>query len=234
MDALRQHESRTRPARRSPAAAHRRRQARAAAGSPGAPSRLLSGWRSLLRFWLAVLAAGAVGGAVLQNLGPLQEGAVREPSPGPQGGAGRTVPAPPAAPVASQAQPLPDRVLPQGPPNVRAAPETATPAVADPASGPSRDGVLVVFRIPRSEESRAAAQQLAARAGLASGQVATEMASDPPARATIRFYAAADHALARRLGRELTGLGVPWQIENLSGRTPPFGRPTVEVWLPAR
>ena len=92
---------------------------------------------------------------------------------------------------------------------------------------------LVVFHFPETDNRHEAMQQVAAQAGLTPGQIATVTTADPPPRATIRFYSAADHSLARRLGRELTSFNYPWQIENRTARSSGPGQP-LEVWLPKR
>ena len=53
-----------------------------------------------------------------------------------------------------------------------------------------------MLRSPEYDGGKETAQQLAAQAGLAADQVATEAAANPPARAIIRFHNPGDHALA--------------------------------------
>lgn len=208
-------------------------------------SRLLSGWRSLLRFWLSILTVAAAGMATLQCLGPLpKHSAQLQAPPGSRQFAKPAeagVPAPASAavpptkgPTSGEQSPLPVRP-PAGPKTAGdIAQENVGRGTIDQVSKPSRSRVLVILHPPRSEGGRATAQQLATRAELASDQIATEAVTNAPPRATIRFYSPEDHALARRLGRELTQLGYPWQIENLSDRPPSAGQQTLEVWLPER
>lgn len=205
---------------------------------------LLSRWRPLVLFWACVLAVLAAGGAVLHGLGP-PPGASAErharrvvepraapemPAPVP---AFAPLAAPPAAPAPTPIAAPPGRL----PPDARVDGDAAREGVgaADRAEAPPQPGnqVYLVVHSSKSETGKMVAQHLAARAGIEDDRVTTEPVSDTPARAIIRFYAAADHALARRLGRELAQLGYAWQIENLSARPPP-GRQAVEVWLPNR
>ena len=83
------------------------------------------------------------------------------------------------------------------------------------------------------DDGKALAQQLATRAGLAPDQVEAGDAAAPVPRATVRFYAEEDHALARRLGNELGGMGYTWQIDNQVAR-PSARRRGVDVFLPRR
>ena len=50
--------------------------------------------------------------------------------------------------------------------------------------------------------------------------------------AVIRFYAVGDHALARRLGKELARMGYSWRIENFAARPWAWKDQAVEVFLP--
>ncbi len=106
---------------------------------------------------------------------------------------------------------------------------------ADP-QGTGHNNLALVSLHPTatSGDGKALAERLASQAGLAPDQIGT----GPPggsrsAAAVIRFYVAADHALARRLGYGLGHLGYPWRIENRSGRpSPPGSQEPIEVWLP--
>lgn len=204
---------------------------------------LLSGWRPLVVFWACVLSALAAGGAVLQRLGPppdvRAEPHARGPTPmraPPDAPTFVPAPAPPVAP------PSDARAAAESPPG-RPAPDARVGAeiarggggadAADRAGTPPEARPLLVLHPPKSDTGKLAVQQLAARAGIDDDRVVTEPVAEAPARAIIRFYAATDHALARRLGRELEQLGYAWQIENFSARPPP-GRQAVEVWLPKR
>lgn len=117
---------------------------------------------------------------------------------------------------------------PVGDPPVAPAPQTSeredTRAKARP---------LLVLHASQSPIAEAAAAQLAPLVGLAHDQVDARASADLPQRAVIRFYAPADHALARRIGQELARMGYSWRIENLSGRSQSKDQ-VPEVWLPDR
>ena len=103
--------------------------------------------------------------------------------------------------------------------------------------GTRRDGRVLVTLHPAagSGDGGAQAGQLASQAGLAPDQIGAGTASGlGQGAAMIRFYSTLDHALARRLGQVLTGMGYAWRIENLSDRPSPPGHQAVEVWLPKR
>jgi len=103
--------------------------------------------------------------------------------------------------------------------------------------GTRRDGRVLVTLHPAagSGDGGAQAEQLASQAGLAPDQIGAGPASGlGRGAALIRFHSTQDHALARRLGQELAGMGYAWRIENLSDRSSPPGRQAVEVWLPER
>jgi len=205
----------------------------------------LSTWRPLLRFWLFLLAIVAVIGTVLEHLGPPTQPLTREQTPAePPRSVRQTGNEPLAATPSATALPQHQGSAgPVPPPDVSAQDGQAVQALAssgampdsnDKASGPTRGRRLVVLHPSSSKSGRAAAQQLAVRVGLANGQTATEVTANTPPRATVRFYSIDDHALARRLGQELTQLGYAWQIENFSAHPSPSGRQPVEVWLPNR
>ena len=110
-------------------------------------------------------------------------------------------------------------------------------ATNDDLEATQRDGRVLVTLHPAagSGDGGAQAGQLASQAGLAPDQVGAGTASGlGQGAAMIRFYSTRDHALARRLGQGLTGMGYAWRIEKLSDRTSPSGRQAVEVWLPKR
>lgn len=221
---------------------------------------LLAGWRPLIVFWACALSALAAGGAVLHRLGPPPDTRAEPHARGPipvRAPPDASAPAPPVVPPPV----MPLSVAPPSvaPPSVAPPPEAgATTAEAPPgrpapdaravggiaregggadaadrAGGPPEVRPLLVLHPPKSDAGKPAVQQLAARVGIDDDRVVTEPVAETPARAIIRFYVAADHALARRLGRELEQLGYAWQIENFSARPPP-GRQAVEVWLPKR
>lgn len=218
----------------------------AAAGNFGlSMGRSLWEWRLLLRFWLSILTIAAAGAATLHYLGPLPEhSAQKQVPPEPKQSARPAkaeLPAPAFLAVSPTERPSSgEQSPPPLPPrtDAKAAGSVAQENVSSEANSqtsrlpPSR--VLVILHPPRSEGGKAAAQQLATRAELASDQIVTEVVTDAPPRSIIRFYSTGDHALARRLGRELTQLGYAWQIENLSDRPLSAGRRALEVWLPER
>jgi hypothetical protein len=252
-------------------------------------------WRPLIYSWLAILGIVAVGGGVLQRLGPLPAtrqaaggrsdpgpaapGAsfatayVADPSPPPLAPPPPASPPPASPPPASQSaasppvaspRPASPQPPPAAPPPVKPAPGVPLAAAPAPIAGPSgarqgngpdkappagpngsdtargkpgeaREPALVVLHPAGPEDGKALAQQLAAKAGLASEQVEPGEPAAPVPRATVRFYANEDHALARRLGNELAGMGYTWQIDNRVGRPPPPGpHPAVDVFLPRR
>jgi hypothetical protein len=130
----------------------------------------------------------------------------------------------------------------QAPPNP---PEPSAKPAGDPPPAPTpkasahdediRPNVkpLLVLYASRSRAAKAAAAQLAPEVGLTPAQVDAQASADLPARAVIRFYAPADHPLARRIGQELSRMGYSWRIENLSDRPSSKGQ-VLEVWLPDR
>ena len=202
---------------------------------------LLAGWRPLIVFWACTLSALAAGGAVLQRLGPPPDTRAEPHARGPipiRAPPDASAPAPPVVPppdagAATAAEAPPGRPAPDARAVGEIAREGGGAEAAERAGVPPEARPLLVLHPPRSDTGKLAVQQLAARVGLDEDRVVTEPVAETPARAIIRFYAAADHALARRLGRELEQLGYAWQIENFSARPPP-GRQAVEVWLPKR
>lgn len=229
-----------------------------------------SRWRPLVCCWLVILAIAAVGGAVLQQVGPLPERALRDRAraelqraanpgkfesfpaaasypaddqlPRPEG---TKLPGSVLAPVltiepASVAAALVSPTLPSSSAR-RAEKEGTRPppaAQASPDAGgkdpETHDRVLVMLHPARPEDGKAVAGQLASRVGLAPDQIDTGEPRDLGSRAVIRFYSPEDHPLARRLGKEVGGMGYAWQIENLADRPSPPGRQALEVWLPRR
>lgn len=138
-----------------------------------------------------------------------------------------------AAPASSaEAHPAPPSLHAQSPAPAGDPPAAPAPRTSDREDAPARKALLVLHA-SRSQVAEAAAEQLAPRVGLSPGQIEARAAADPPPRAVIRFYAAADHALARRIGQELSRMGYSWRIENLSDR-PPLGYQVPEVWLSDR
>ena len=86
----------------------------------------------------------------------------------------------------------------------------------------------------RLEGGAGLADRLANRAGIAADQVEVGTASEQRSDTAIRFYSEADHALARRLGREFAGMGYTWKLENYSQRPGASKDRAIDVWLPVR
>ncbi len=186
--------------------------------------------------------------AVLQWLGPPSDRTSRD-----DGGSAARQSARPVGPepvAATPAQPRPGRdeqvaaqsearsSVPVPPPAIAAPPASPTdapPTSPDPRVSEREDTrqAVVILYAPRSQAAQAAAEQLAPLVGLAPGQVETRAAADIPSRAVIRFYESGDHALARRIGHELSRMGYSWRIENRSDR-PPSEHQVPEIWLPDR
>lgn len=223
----------------------------------------LTRWRPLVLFWVSALMVVAVGGAILQFMGPPARPpaplkvASQEPALGstPQRSIAppRPIAAEPKPSVtvlppsrAAEPAPVPGRPAPNPKPLVAAAPGNSGPDSLDPTSGQTngqtngqtsgtaRNSPFAVFHFAGSDNVREVAQQIAAQAGVAPDQVRTEAVTDVPQRAVIRFYSEADHALARRVGRDLAQLGYTWKIENRTARASPSGQQSLEVWLPRR
>lgn len=202
-----------------------------------ATARSVSRWRPLLWLWLSILSVAAAGGALLEYLGPPAERlSPDQVRPDPQQAAGAAEPEAVPGGLSSPAAPLPMRPEADDPTPKEARPsaDARAPGGVAQANPPPRSRVLAILHPARSEGSRAAAKQLAIRAGLAPDQVDMGAAADARSDAILRFYSAADHALARRLGKELTQMGYPWRIENFSDRPSPPGHQALEVWLPKR
>lgn len=227
--------------------------------------RASSRWRSLLCFWLAVLAIAATGGAVLHRLGPLPEHShgdqarsepqhLNEPWTAPMLSAAmpRVQPssaepltcAPSASKSSEPAPPVVAEALPPAPATARAEsgeqpsrPPSPVQATNGGLVGTRRDSLVLVTVHPAagSGDGGAQAEQLISQIGLAPAQVGIGTASGlGQGAAMVRFYSTHDHALARRLGQGLAGMGYAWRIENLSDRPSPPERQAVEVWLPKR
>ncbi len=93
---------------------------------------------------------------------------------------------------------------------------------------------LIILHPAASSSGITIAEELASQLGLASDQITVGTAAEAVPRATIRFYAAEDHPLARRIGNELAQLGYGWRIENLAERSSTASHQPVEIWLPKR
>lgn len=211
-----------------------------------------SGWRPLVWFWCSVAAILVVGGIVLALLGRPPERVSRELRPAqPKTDVAalasskslsrpvRDVSAQPKMPVAEPVAPTPApprlAQLDQQPRGRAAPPPDAQPpaGIAQPEA-PARGRTLIVLHPARLEGGGAIADRLAARAGIAADQVDVAAASDGRTEAAIRFYSEDDHAFARRLGRELAGMGYTWRLENYTRRAGASKDQAIEVWLPAR
>ncbi len=213
--------------------------------------RLGSRWRSLVWFWIAVLSFVGLGALVLEVLGPSPESALDlqaaeaaaalAPGPAPELKRPLTASAGPTAPVAGTAPaaaitpvtPVPARPEPGPAPQPSPVPDAQAPAGTQPQDAP-RGRVLVVLHPARSEGSAAIASRLAARAGVDPDQIDVGPTGEAKSRAIIRFYAEADHALARRLGQELARMGYTWKIESFAGRSWTWKDQAIEVFLPER
>jgi len=147
---------------------------------------------------------------------------------------------PPAAEPAAPS-PAPQPTQPDQPPRDWADPPLAALApaaqasenVAQPAALP-RSRVLVVLHPARAAGEAAVAQRLAAKAGIPAEQVNLGAVGEARTEAAIRFYSESDHALARRIGRELGGMGYNWKLQNYSDRPGAPKGAAIEVWLPDR
>lgn len=192
-----------------------------------------------------MLALAGAGGAVLQWLGPPPDRASAgdaqtvQPSASNPAEPRPAVPPPPASAAQTVAEPEPP--APQSPAPQSPGMPSSPPAVSSDAAGiAQQDGgktaiaALVIRYAGNSDSSRAAAEQLAARAGVPPDQIEARATADVPSSGIIRFYAREDHAWARRLGQELSDMGYTWRIQNLSGRVAPAEHPSVEVSLPER
>lgn len=206
--------------------------------------RLASRWRSLLWFWLSILSLAALGGLVLEILGPPPKRTAdvqappqaailpTRPARPPAAPAGLTAPAAVPAPAAlAPAQPEPD---PASAPQPSPVPDTQAPGNTAQQDAPSRGRVLMVLHPARSEGSAAIAGTLAARTGLDSDQIGVGTTGEARSAAVIRFYSTGDHALARRLGQELARMGYTWKIENFAARSWAWKDQAIEVFLPDR
>ncbi len=200
--------------------------------------RLASRWQPLVRFWLSILALAVALAFILEVLGPperfedsdaaLEAAALaldRGPAatPAPPGGkpvaAGR--PAAPASPRRAPAQPMPPA------PGVQ-------PSGGAAQSDPPRTRAAMVVHPARAEGGAAIASRLAAQSGIPPDQVDVGPVAEARPEAVVRFYAAGDHPLARRLGKELGKMGYTWRIENFSDRPWAWKDQAIEVFLPAK
>ncbi len=201
-------------------------------------TRALSGWRPLLWFWLFVLAVIVAGGAVLRYLGPPAEHPAGEQmrSESQQSTAPVTPEPRPTPASASAAVPLPRQpdVGAPSPPRPHPAPDAQAVSGANQASANPSSQPRIVLHPAGSSNGTAVAEQLASQLGLASDQITVGTVADAGSRAIIRFYAAEDHPLARRLGSELAQMGYAWRIDNFGERPSTASHQPLEIWLPKR
>lgn len=196
--------------------------------------RLVSRWQPLVWFWLSVLTVAVALVFVLELLGPPERVADADPA----------LEAPPlnqpraaaSAPLASKPveASLPSASMPMRPepaPPALPAPSIQPPNAPAPPDTP-RARVALVVHPARAEGGAAIAGRLAAQSGLAPDQVDVGTVADGRSDAIIRFYAANDHPLARRLGKELARMGYSWRIENFAARPWAWKDQAVEVFLP--
>jgi len=101
-------------------------------------------------------------------------------------------------------------------------------------AAPPRGRVLMVLHPARAEGEAAVAQRLAGKAGIPAEQVDLGTVGEARTEAAIRFYSESDHALARRIGREVGGMGYIWKLQNYSDRPGAPKGAAIEVWLPNR
>lgn len=195
--------------------------------------RLASRWQALLRFWLSVLVTAAALVLFLEILGPPERDDA-EPLPD---AAQALKLAPAALPLPSanrlvDAERLPAASAPMRPePNQSAPPGLPSPGGAAQPDAP-RPRVILVLHPARPDGVGTIASRLAAQSGLAPDQVNIGPVAEARSEAVIRFYSTGDHPLARRLGRELTRMNVPWRIENFAARSWAWKDQAVEVFLP--
>ena len=196
--------------------------------------RLVSRWQPVVWFWLSVLTVAVALVFVLELLGPPERVADADPA----------LEAPPlnqpraaaSAPLASKPveASLPSASMPMRPepaPPALPAPSIQPPNALAPPDTP-RARVALVVHPARAEGGAAIAGRLAAQSGLAPDQVDVGTVADGRSDAIIRFYAANDHPLARRLGKELARMGYSWRIENFAARPWAWKDQAVEVFLP--
>ena len=210
---------------------------------PGIPA----AWRPLVWFWCSVAAAATAVATILALLGPPPETAAHERAAAQlqaddemqaktallgSNTPSRRLAEPPAPRVPS----APEASLPDPQPRAPAAPSVDLRAAgtATQQDAAARSPVLVLLHPARPEGSAAFAERLATRAGIDAAQVSVGSPSEAQTKTVIRFFSEADHALARRLGREVAGMGYSWKLENHSQRPGASKEQAIEVWLPSR
>ncbi len=196
--------------------------------------RLASQWQPLIHFWLSVLAVGVALVFVLEILGPPERSAAADPvaeAPPPDRVQSATPIRPASKPVVTER--LPARSAPTRPePDPPAPPASGIQPPDAALPDPPHTRAAVVLHPARPESGAAIASRLAAQSGLAPDQVDVGTVADGRSDAVIRFYAANDHSLARRLGKELARMGYSWRIENFAARPWAWKDQAVEVFLP--
>lgn len=215
----------------------------------------VSGWRSLLWFWLGVGSIAAIGGVVLTILGPMPDPDRGGPPAPPRPAAVTPAPANPPAnlpvrpamavaiepPVATPPATIaPPTIAPRAPqpdpqpPRRRSLPDPQAPGSAAQQDAPPRSQTRIVLHPARPDGAGAIAGRLTDRVGLAPGQVDVGTAAEPRSEVSIRFYSESDHATARRVGQELARMGYSWRLDNRTGRASAPSDPVIEVWLTDR
>lgn len=197
--------------------------------------RLASRWQPLIHFWLSVLTVAVALVFVLELLGPPEQVADADPvleAPQALDQPRAAAPAPLASrPVETSLPSVSTLLRPEPAPPVPPAPSIPAPDAAAPLDAP-RARVALVVHPARAEGGAAIAGRLAAQSGLAPEQVDVGAVAGGQSDAVIRFYAANDHPLARRLGKELARMGYSWRIENFAARPWAWKDQAVEVFLP--
>lgn len=195
--------------------------------------RLASRWQPLVRFWQCVLAFAVALAFLLEVLGPPQ-------------GFGDSDAALEAAALALDRGPVATTSPPAGKPveagrpatsaPMRPEPDQPVPGIQPPGDAAQGDAprarAAMVVHPARAEGGAAVASRLAAQSGLAPDQVDVGTVAEARSEAVVRFYAAGDHPLARRLGKELGKMGYSWRIENFSARPWAWKDQAIEVFLP--
>jgi hypothetical protein len=90
---------------------------------------------------------------------------------------------------------------------------------------------LAIHYSAKSVSSGPEAIRVAARLGPGFDTTETELETEVPQTAIIRFFSSEDHSTARAVASMLGELGYAWRIENFSTRRPSGAR-RIEVWLP--
>ena len=91
---------------------------------------------------------------------------------------------------------------------------------------------LAIHYSAKSVSSGSEAIRVAARLGPGFDTTKTELETEVPQTAIIRFFFSEDHSTAQAVASMLGELGYAWRIENFSTQRRPSGARTIEVWLP--